>query len=71
METLRWVLMYWVDEEVPAETTLKSGKEGSSGGGVFWVPLITMERSLNRCSRKKECSWCQGPGALFCPGFVG
>jgi hypothetical protein len=35
METLRWVLMYWVDEDVPAETTLKSGKEVNSGGGVF------------------------------------
>ena len=35
--------MYCVDEDVPDETTLKSGKGGSSGGGVFLLPLIIME----------------------------
>jgi len=32
-----------VDDDVPAAATLKLGKDGSSGGGVFWVPLMTME----------------------------
>ena len=35
--------MYWVDEDVPAAVTLKLVKGGSSGGGVFCVPRMTME----------------------------
>ena len=32
-----------MDDDVPAAETLKLGKEGSSGGGVFWVPRMTIE----------------------------